>query len=192
MKLSKLVYILLFVTSITTAQQAKDTLTVQEQFDRIYRISSSYQEYKVVKKTTYQELKNNVLDSLNKIKKESASKDAIIESKKDSITQIKQVYQILEADVNQLIAEKNSISLLGFSLSKSQYSIFVWSIILILAILLSVFVFRFSNSNIVTKKAKEDLQELEDEFNTHKKKSLDREQKLRRQLQDEINKQRGI
>lgn len=192
MKLSKLVYILLFVTSITTAQQAKDTLTVQEQFDRIYRISSSYQEYKVVKKTTYQELKNNVLDSLNKIKKESTSKDAIIESKKDSITQIKQVYQILEADVNQLIAEKNNISLLGLSLSKSQYSIFVWSIILVLAILLSFFVFRFSNSNVVTKKAKEDLQELEDEFATHKKKSLDREQKLRRQLQDEINKQRGI
>ena len=41
-------------------------------------------------------------------------------------------------------------------------------------------------------KARYDLQELEEEFAVHKKKSLEREQKLRRQLQDEINKQRDV
>lgn len=192
MKLKKLIYILLLTTSVSVAQKANDTLTIQEQFDRIYRISSSYQEYKVVKKSTYQELKNNVSDTLSKLKKDSSAKDAIIRSKKDSIAQLKGVLKILEKDTKQLITEKNSISLIGLQLSKSQYNIIVWSIILILAVLLSVFIFRFTNSNIVTKKAKEDLQELEDEFATHKKKTLEREQKLRRQLQDEINKQRGI
>ncbi len=41
-------------------------------------------------------------------------------------------------------------------------------------------------------KLKKKLIRVEEEFNSYKKKSLVRDQKLRRQLQDEINKQRGI
>ena len=44
----------------------------------------------------------------------------------------------------------------------------------------------------ITSQAKKELTRVEEEFNSYKKKSLVRDQKLRRQLQDEINKQRGI
>lgn len=47
--------ILLFSVSVQ-AQQKKDTLTIPEKFDKIYRTSSSYQEYKVVGKTRFQDL----------------------------------------------------------------------------------------------------------------------------------------
>ena len=39
---------------------------------------------------------------------------------------------------------------------------------------------------------KNELTKVEEEFNSYKKKSLVSDQKLRRQLQDEINKQRGV
>ena len=56
---------------------------------------------------------------------------------------------------------------------------------------LTYFIFKFSKSNVLTKEAKSNLIEVEQEFEQHRKKTLEREQKLRRQLQDEINKQRN-
>jgi hypothetical protein len=44
---------------------------------------------------------------------------------------------------------------------------------------------------VLTKEAKANLQEAEEELTLFRKKSLEREQKLRRQLQDEINKNRN-
>jgi hypothetical protein len=53
------------------------------------------------------------------------------------------------------------------------------------------FMYKFSNSNLLTKEAKHNLAEVEQELSQFRKKTLEKEQKLRRQLQDEINKQRN-
>jgi hypothetical protein len=53
------------------------------------------------------------------------------------------------------------------------------------------FMYKFSNSNLLTKEAKHNLAEVEQELSLFRKKTLENEQKLRRQLQDEINKQRN-
>ena len=53
------------------------------------------------------------------------------------------------------------------------------------------FIFKFFKNNVITKEAKNNLIDVEQELDAHRKKSLEREQKLRRQLQDEINKQRN-
>jgi len=191
----KSLYPLLFVLMVsvsTFAQEKKDTLTIPEQFDKIYRTSSSYQEYKVIRKTRYQELKKGVSDSLNVLKSNVKAKDQLIRQQKDSIQDIKKVADILGMDLKQTIAQKNSINFLGIEFSKSTYNIIVWSLIGILLIALLYFVYQFKNSFTVTSQAKRDLEDVEQEFANHKKKSLEREQKLRRQLQDEINKQRGV
>ena len=182
----------LFVSISAFSQEAKDTLTVQEQFDKIYRTSSSYQEYKVIRKTRFQNLKQQVTDSLNLLESQIESKDKLILSQKDSIKDIKKIADIFSADLNLTITQKNSIQIFGIQLQKSTYNITVWSLIIILVILLVYFMFKFKNSHVITTKAKSDLYDLEEEFTIHKKKSLDKEQKLRRELQDEINKQRGV
>ena len=91
-----------------------------------------------------------------------------------------------------LITKKNSISFLGIQLNKSTYTITVWSIILLLIIALFYFIYQYKNSFSILSEAKSNLSETEEELTIYKKKSLEREQKLRRQLQDEINKQRGV
>lgn len=67
----------------------------------------------------------------------------------------------------------------------------MWSIIGGLFVLLLFFIYKFKNSNAVTKQAKKSLEETEEEFEEHRKIALEREQKVRRQLQDEINKQKN-
>jgi preprotein translocase subunit SecF len=189
--LAPLLLVFLFSANVF-AQQSTDTLSIPEKFDRIYRTSSSYQEYKVIGKTRFQQLKKEVSDSLSNLKSEIQSKDQRISIQKDSIQQIKEVAEIVEGDYRQMVAQKDSIQFLGIEFSKSTYNLIVWSLIGVLLILLLYFIYRFKNSNVITVKSKTELQELEEEFAIHKKKSLEREQKLRRQLQDEINKQRGV
>lgn len=180
------------VSVAAQAQQASDTLSIPKQFDKIYRTSSSYQEYKVIGKTRFQKLKQDVSDSLNDLQKEIQSKDQLITSQKDSIQDIKKIAETFEADYRQMVSQKNSIHFLGIEFLKSTYNTIIWSLIGLLAILLFYFIYRFKNSNEVTSNAKTELHDVEEEFSIHKKKSLEREQKLRRQLQDEINKQRGV
>jgi len=84
-----------------------------------------------------------------------------------------------------------SLSLFGLQMSKTGYNALMWSIIAALLALLLVFIFRFKNSNSITKAAKLKLSETEEEFEEHRRNALEREQKVRRQLQDEINKNRN-
>ncbi len=184
--------IALLITSLSFSQTTKDTLTINQQFDKIYRISTSYQEYKVIKKTRYQGLKTKVQDSINTLKRTLKAKNNIIFSQKDSLAKANSTITNLSENLNNTQSEKNSISLLGITMSKSGYSILVWGIIGVLLVTLLIFIYKFKTSNILTVEAKNNLEELEEEFTTHKKKSLEKEQKLRRQLQDEINKQRGV
>lgn len=185
--------IVLFMSMTAFSQGVqKDTLTLPEQFDKIYRTSTSYQEYKVISKAKFQNLKTNVTDSLNILKKEVLNKDQLISSQRDSIRDIKKVSDTFQTNLNLTVAEKNNINFLGIGFSKSTYNIIVWSLIILLTIFLLYFSYKYKNSYEVTSEAKSNLEEVEQELATYKKKSLEREQKLRRQLQDEINKQRGV
>ena len=76
-------------------------------------------------------------------------------------------------------------------LSKGLYSVILFAIIIALLVSLIYFIFKFNNSDVITLAAKNNLEDVEDEFNSFRKKSIEREQKLRRQLQDEIIKNRN-
>ena len=78
----------------------------------------------------------------------------------------------------------------GALLSKGLYNTIMWGIVLALASLLVLYIYKFSNGNVVTKKSINDLNELQEEYENYRKAAIEREQKVRRQLQDEINKHR--
>ena len=81
--------------------------------------------------------------------------------------------------------------LLGMPMSKGSYATFMWSIIAVLIVFLALFVYRFKNSNAVTKNAEAALIDLENEFKEHRTMALEREQKVMRKLLDERNKQKN-
>ena len=183
----------LFITIIAFSQEIKkDTLSILNQFDKVYIKSSSYQEYKVIRKITFQNLKNNVVNTIEGIDKELISKNKKNKILKDSIQSINKNLIALESDLNLINIEKNSIYFFGLEIEKSSYKIIIMSTIILLIIMLSYFIYQFKSSYRITSLAKENLLEIENELAIYKKKSLEREQKLRRQLQDEVNKQRGV
>lgn len=186
---------LLFIQYTSFSQENNNVViedkTLEGQFDKIYRISTSYQTYKVISKDKFQELKNNVLDSIKASNKDLKEQKVLLKNERDNVAKLNAELNKTKEDLKKAQEKENSISLFGFQISKVTYNLILWLIIISLALALAFFVFKFSKSNILTKKAKEDLEDVEQEFEVQRKKSLEREQKLRRQLQDEINKQRN-
>jgi len=186
---------LLFIQYTSFSQENNNVViedkTLEGQFDKIYRISTSYQTYKVISKDKFQELKNNVLDSIKASNKDLKEQKVFLKNERDNVAKLNAELNKTKEDLKKAQEKENSISLFGFQISKVTYNLILWLIIISLALALAFFVFKFSKSNILTKKAKEDLEDVEQEFEVHRKKTLEREQKLRRQLQDEINKQRN-
>jgi hypothetical protein len=164
--------------------------TIESQFDYLYRKSSSYQEYKVVKKTFYQKIKGNVLDSMQALKKDLVDTKKLVEVQGNEIKSLKSDLLTTNDNLISVTKEKDDINFLGMPMTKASYNSLLWSIIFSLVALLLFFIFRFKSSNTITVQSKNLLNDTEKEFEAYKAKALEREQKVRRELQDELNKQK--
>ena len=146
----------------------------------------------MVKRTKFLQFQKEIIDSVHILKTNISTKQGKITNQQKTITDLESKITLLNNDLSTSIDKENGISLFGMLLNKTTYNSIVWGIIIVLLTGLFFFIYRFNNSNVVTKETKELLTDVEQEFEQYKKKSLDKEQKLRRQLQDEINKQRGV
>ena len=193
MKIEALIASIFFISVFSFAQENNTQKnTLNGQFNEIYKTSNSYQTYKVISKNKFLELNQNVLDSLKELKNSIVEKNKQLSEKGNTIKTTQENLTSIQIALHKAKEKENSISLFGLQLNKLTYNLILWSIILGLLLTLLYYIFRFNRSNILTKKAQSSLLDVEYEFDKHRKKFLEREQKLRRQLQDEINKQRNI
>ncbi len=165
--------------------------TLDNQFEFVIQRSNNYQEYKVVKKTWLYSLKAHTLDSLKAINKNLAETQTIVNNQNEEISKLKSSLSNTQESLDETNMEKDSMSFFGLQMSKTGYNTLLWSIIGALLALLLLFIYRFKNSNTVTKEARKALAETEEEFEDHRRVALEREQKVRRQLQDELNKHKN-
>lgn len=183
--------------SQTNTEQKEEKLSlnsgsIDNQFEFVIRRSNSWQDYKTVKKTWLYTLKSHTLDSLKAVHKDLADTQIVVKNQEKEIADLKLNLSNTQTDLDQTNLEKNNMSLFGLQMSKSNYNVLMWSIIGGLLALLLLFIYKFKNSNAITREARKNLADTEIEFEEHRKTALEREQKVRRQLQDEINKQRKI
>ena len=206
MNFTKALTLLTLLFSLTAISQTTDnddsklslnSGTLDNQFDYVIKKSNGWndergQSYRVIKTFWLTELKTHVLDSLKTIKKDGIATEITVKAQTKEIADLKTSLNNTQSTLDKTKNEKNNMSLLGIQMSKSGYSGLMWSIIGLLLVLLLFFIYQFKNSNAVTKEAKRVLADVEDEFEEHRKTAVEREQKVRRQLQDEINKQKII
>lgn len=195
----KLLYIavILFLTTIVNAQTQPhltksqvDSLpnTIKNEFIKIYRKSNNWQEYKMIKKTVFLNFQKRVIDSVDIFKKNILLNKEIVKKQEQDIANLKEQILKTNEELDALEERRDGILLFGIQMSKVAYSSLLWSIILILLVGVLFLLFKFKNGNSVTKEKIYALNELEDEFEQFRKRTLEKEQKLRRQLHDEVNK----
>jgi uncharacterized protein YlxW (UPF0749 family) len=184
-----------FISTISAQNESELSLdkgSINNQFEFIYKKSGNYRadgkKYEVVRTISLDKLRQNVLDSLKGFNSRAAALKNTIATHESTIESLNKK---LDETTNNLVGvteEKDSMSFLGILVSKVTYNTILWSIIAGLLGLMLFFMYKFRRSNILTQEAKTSLSEVEEEYEDHRRRALEREQKISRQLQDEINK----
>jgi len=169
--------------------------SIDNQFEYILKKSGNFkgtngQPYEAVKRSMFLALRAHTMDSLKTVHKNLAETQAVVKTQAKEIADLKANLSNTKVDLEKTDSEKNNMALFGMQMSKINYNVLMWSIIGGLLALLLFFIFKFKSSNAITREANHNLAEIEEEFDEHRRTALEREQKVRRQLQDEINKQK--
>ncbi|MFT5750012.1 MAG: Fe2+ transport system protein B [Ancylomarina sp.] len=165
---------------------------IKEQFEYIMDKSSRYQIYKVIEIAWLEKFQSGFVDSLNAIRQDFLGSEKIVSSRDKTIKSLELELSETKDALTTIQGEKDSMALLGTQMSKSSYNLIIWSLVLGLLVLTGFFFLLFKRSNSVTKETQVRLDEVREEFDSHRKNALVREQKLARKLQDEINKNRNL
>jgi biopolymer transport protein ExbB/TolQ len=190
-KLSQKITLVLFVFCANFANlkaQEKST-KLSTDLSTLIDNSNSFKEYKVIDKgalTSFQA-------SLNSYVKQEQSIQMNIENE---IKANEKVIQALEKEMKslkttneKLMNDKANIAFFGFSVSKENYSVIMWTLFLVSLTVAVILFLSFKKANRVTKESKSLLADLEEEYQSYRGVCVEREQNLRRQLFDKVKKQ---
>ena len=201
MKVLRLLCTVLALLTFTLqyAQESNDDVlsldrgNIDSQFEYIVRKSGNFKgvnggRYEAVRSLWLDKLRKNVNDTLNASYKNAAQLRATIAEHETTIASLNKKLGETTNNLASVTEEKDSMSFLGILVSKITYNSILWSIIAGLLALMLFFMYKFRRSNVLTQEAKTALSEVEVEYEDHRRRALEREQKISRQLQDEINK----
>lgn len=162
--------------------------SIKSQFEYINSVSTNYQEYKVIRKTQLDQLESNIIDSIGAYQEQIADINVQLNDQRASIEGLNAEIIKTNESLEEAISQKDSFSFMGFYLHKNLYNNLVWGLIIALTLILIISYFRFRRSHVVTAETKNRLDEVQEEYEQHRKNTLERERKLNRQLVDALNK----
>lgn len=187
-----LVFPLFLFSFSMTAQDSIEVRknTLNDQMTEAFEKSNSYQEFKVIKKTQLATLRRNILDSISSLEKKIGTQNNQLEEQKSEIDSLRGNLKRTQENLTLSQEKEDGIEIFGVLTSKSTYNTIMWSIIGVLLLIGSFLLYRFLNSHKIISAAELKIAEMEIELEDYRRNSLEREQKLRRKLQDELNKNR--
>jgi len=174
---------------ITQAQNPETTAnTIDVQFKNLIEESNDFQEYKVIEQAQINQLRKNINEHIQKLNENISSLEGSITTKDNKIGSLEKELAEANKELSKVKAERNSMNFLGIQTNKGVYNTIVWAIVGVLGFLFVLMSMRFKSSNATTKAAKNELKLVEDELEDLRHKSIEKVQKLGRELQDERNK----
>ncbi|MFA4866917.1 MAG: hypothetical protein WC623_01905 [Pedobacter sp.] len=162
--------------------------SLRGQYQLMLSKSKTLNGYKLINPARISAFWKNVNDSLSTSRRHIANATKQIKQHENEIASLKKEISGNESSLASSNAKVNEISFLGISFTKSTYSTMVWSLIIGLAVALTIVIFR-SAKHIHEAKYRSNLyEEIAQEYQAYKTKANDKEKKLARELQDERNK----
>lgn len=177
----------IFLLSFTAVQAQDASKSIDDQFTEVIDGSNNYQKFKVIEKVKMTRLQQNTKKRIDGLQAEIENLKSEMAQQQAAAAQVSTDLAQTQATLEATEGEKDSMNFFGAQMSKGNYNTMVWSIAGVLLLALLFFIFKFRSSNVLTKTAQHKLDETEAEFEDYRRKALEKEQKLGRQLQDERN-----
>jgi len=170
----------LFAQKNTNAWKSEPNL--EQQFEVFKKNVNFWSGSYFMKPQQIDEFQGAIMDSVAVLEKTVADNLSQIGSlQKDLKTNRIQTEEIQEK-LDESIKLQNSITVLGMNINKSVYSLTMYAFILGVLVLAVIVFLLFKRSNSITVRTKKEYEELKEEFEIHKKNSLDRYTKMNMEL----------
>ena len=162
--------------------------TLDEQFKELRDDSETFKVYKVIKQTELNSFWNTVMDSVGALKNEITKAEETIQNQSSEITNQKNIISTKDQEIEGLEFQTTHITVLGIDLYKEAFIVISFSIMGLLVITIVILFGRFRSSQTVAKQKVIEWKKVTQELEKLKKESLEKQMKLRRELQTQINK----
>lgn len=176
----------IFAQQPTLQQKLQSNLPLQAQFQALLMQSKNQNvDFKIIRKTNIDIIQRNVADSIARYTKEIASLKSNSSSSVQQVQSLKDSVSTLSESLKVEQAKTDSISFVGIDFAKSAYHTLVWTIIAVLGVALFIILISFRKAKVDAVEHQKTAEEVQNDFQVYKKKAMETEQKLKRQLLDE-------
>jgi hypothetical protein len=170
----------------------KDNQTLKERYLVLKSKSETFNEYKVIKESLLDDFWKLTMDSIQSVKSSLETTIQKVDEQQNQINSLSQTLVSKEEAVAGILHESTHINFLGIDFSKSFFSSFFISIVLIFLTLAGLFFWRFKVVHNSASENKQLFDQLHSEFESYKQNALDKQMKLSRELQTERNRLQEI
>ncbi|WKV11589.1 hypothetical protein [Marivirga harenae] len=167
---------------------AQEDAKLSEQYQNMVESSETFEKYKVIpiiKVNSFGEVLSDTINNLNQ--QVSSAKDVQLTAEKERDSAKAQMND-LKAELEQARSVVDEMPLFGIPMTKTTYNIVMWSLVVILLAGLVIVYIMFMNSFRLTKQAKRDKERVDEELEDLRKRSHDKQVKIKRELQTALNK----
>ncbi|MEJ2005033.1 MAG: hypothetical protein P8X57_08750 [Cyclobacteriaceae bacterium] len=161
--------------------------TLDDQFQELKNNSYSYKEYKNIKLNELNSFWDVVQDSLKTKDNAYATAQGTIEAQNNKIEELNTTIDTQEAALEEGEFDAQHINVLGMDVGKESYKMVNTIVIIALLLILGVLFYQFKSSQKIAVAKKKDYDKLSEEFEEYKRNALEKQMKLRRELQTERN-----
>jgi len=172
----------------TMAQDESQSATLQNQFEALKQQAGDYQDYEVIKKYTLNQFWQVVQDSVNTLQTRIYNLQIELSDQKAKVDEVNSQLQELKVALEKSEYASSHMNFLGAYIPKNVFITTSAIIIALLLIALSFIGVKFRSNEKVTRRKKQDFEELSEEFEEYRKIVRQREMKIKRELQTANNK----
>ncbi|WMN06683.1 hypothetical protein QYS48_33330 [Marivirga arenosa] len=188
MKFKLLVIFSIIVLGVHFNTSAQDEATLSEQYQNMIESSETFEKYKVIpitKVNAFGDILSDSINSLNqKVTSSQNAKSKAERERDEAKSQMNDLNNKLEEAQNAV----DEMPFFGMSMTKVTYNVIMWSIVIILLAGLVIVYIMFLNSFRLTRQAKKDKELVDQEIEDLRKRSHDKQVKIKRELQTALNK----
>jgi predicted PurR-regulated permease PerM len=160
---------------------------LSDQFQDMKNTSNNYQDYEVVKTSKLNTFFRNVQDTINEKDQKLVELSKTIDDQNARLSDLQKQIASQDESIKASDYDTKHINVFGIDMEKGSYITTNLVIILILVIILLFFWYKFKESRKVAVQKKNEYNTLEGDFNDFKQNARDKEIKLKRELQTELN-----
>lgn len=178
--------LLILITSASPSLMAQsntiitvlDSAAFEAQLEFVQERTRVYNDFRAIREDVFLKMKKNAIDTLRKEKLEVARLNSELTERDFQIETLNTDLSRTKTERDQSIRTKDSFVFLGIQMQKGVYNTVMWIIVLGLLSVGVILFLMFKKSFVVTSQTKHELESIQEEYETYKKSSREKYEKL--------------